>query len=58
MAKSFFELKNEMKIEATEELMKLMEKKHQWRKLAELVKYKEELRSCKNDLKSVAGAVK
>ena len=56
-SQSFFELKSKMKMEATDELIKEMERKHQWKKLAELVKYKEELRSCKNDIKAVAGAV-
>jgi hypothetical protein len=52
---SFFELKNRMKLEATEELIKLMEKKHCWKKLAELIKFREELRGSKNDQAAAAG---
>lgn len=52
---SFFELKNRMKLEATEELIKEMEKKHQWKKLAELVKYREELKYSKVDVAAAVG---
>ena len=44
-----------MKIEATEELIKLMEKKHQWKKLAELVKYREEIKCSNKDVAAAAG---
>ena len=53
--KSFFELKADMKLEATEELIKEMERRHQWKKLAELVKYKEELKSSKQGIMAAAG---
>ena len=52
---SFFELKNKMKREATEELIKEMERRHQWKKLAELVKYREELKSSKQGVTVAAG---
>ena len=54
-SQSFFELKNKMKLEATEELIKLMERKHLWKKLAELVKYREELKGSKQGIASAAG---
>lgn len=52
---SFFELKSKMKLEATNELIIEMERKHFWKKLAELVKYREELKCSKNDITAVAG---
>jgi len=52
---SFFELKNKMKQEATEELIKLMERKHQWKKLAELVKFREELKCNNANVAAAAG---
>jgi len=44
-----------MKREATEELIKEMERKHQWKKLAELVKYREEIKCSKKDIVTAAG---
>ncbi|MDP2926134.1 MAG: hypothetical protein Q8N99_07190 [Nanoarchaeota archaeon] len=55
--KSFFELKADMKMEATDELIKLMEKKHCWKKLAELIKFREELKCSNKDITAAAGAV-
>ncbi|MDP3027767.1 MAG: hypothetical protein Q8N63_08745 [Nanoarchaeota archaeon] len=52
---SFFQIKNRMKLEATEELIKLMEKKHCWKKLAELVKFREELKCSKADVAAATG---
>ena len=54
---SFFELKSKMKLEATDELIKLMERKHQYKKLAELVKFREELKCNRNGQTAAAGAV-
>lgn len=54
---SFFELKSKMKLEATDELIKLMERKHQYKKLAELVKFREELKCSNKDITAAAGAV-
>ena len=47
-SESFFEICETIKFEVVENLIKKMEKQHQWKRLAELVKYKEELRSCQN----------
>jgi len=44
-----------MKQEATEELIKLMERKHQWKKLAELVKFREELKCNNANVAAAAG---
>jgi NAD-specific glutamate dehydrogenase len=52
---SFFEIKNRMKLEATDELIKTMERKHQWKRLAELVKFREELKCSKKDVAAAAG---
>ena len=52
---SFFELKSKMKREATEELIKEMERRHQWKKLAELVKFREELKCSKQGVTVAAG---
>jgi hypothetical protein len=52
---SFFEIKNKMKREATDELIKEMERKHQWKKLAELVKYREEIKCSKQGVTAAAG---
>ncbi len=57
-SESFFEICETIKSEVVENLIKKMQRKHQWLRLAELVKYKEELRSCKNDQKAVAGSAK
>lgn len=53
--KSFFALKADMKLEATDELIKLMEKKHCWKKLAELIKFREELKCSNKDITAAAG---
>jgi len=55
---SFFEIYETMKLEVVENLIKKMERQHQWRRLAELVKYREELKSSKNDQVAVSGSVK
>ena len=45
-SESFFEICETIKSEVVENLIKKTERKHEWRRLAELVKYREELRSC------------
>jgi NAD-specific glutamate dehydrogenase len=52
---SFFQIKNRLKLEATDELIKEMERRHQWKKLAELVKYREELKCSKQGVAAAAG---
>ncbi len=47
--KSFFQICETIKLEVVEGLIKKMERQHQWRRLAELVKYREELKGSKND---------
>jgi hypothetical protein len=54
---SFFELCDAMELEVVETLIKKMGRRHQWRRLAELVKYKEELKGIKNDQNAATGSV-
>lgn len=54
---SFFEICETIKIEVVEGLIKKMERQHQWKRLAELVKYREELKGNKNSHNAVAGSV-
>jgi len=53
---SFLEMCETIKLEVTDRLIKKMERAHQWRRLAELVKYKEELKGNKNEQTAVAGS--
>ncbi|MDP3026157.1 MAG: hypothetical protein Q8N63_00490 [Nanoarchaeota archaeon] len=55
---SFFEQCETIKSEVVENLIKKMERQHQWRRLAELVKYREELKGCKNGQENIMGCVK
>jgi len=52
---SFFEQCETIKLEVVENLIKKMERQHQWLRLAELVKYREELKGCKNEQTAAAG---
>ena len=55
---SFFEICETIKLEVVENLIKKTERKHEWKRLAELVKYREELKGSKNDQIAVSGSVK
>ena len=55
---SFFEICETIKLEVVENLIKKTERKHEWKRLAELVKYREELKGSKNDHVTVSGSVK
>ena len=55
---SFFEQCERIKLEVVENLIKKMQRRHEWLRLAELVKYREELKGYKNEQTAAAGVVK
>ena len=52
---SFLEQCESIKLEVVENLIKKTERKHEWKRLGELVKYREELKGCKNEQTAAAG---